>query len=65
MDRIEMDRQEIMEEVASYFAVRAEKDGFGNYDIDDCDWASGCYVGRDTWLSLGEVVRFVESRLCC
>jgi len=53
-----MSREEIMECVAEYFGIENET---GEYDIRDYDWQAGCYMGNGRFLSLGEVVKCIES----
>lgn len=53
-----MDRQEIMEMLAGWFEI--EPDENGEYDINDYDWQSGCYMNHK-WFSLAEVVKCIES----
>lgn len=54
-----MSREEIMEYVASYFGIEPDEDG--EFDISGYDWQAGCYINRDQWMSLAEVVRCIES----
>ena len=50
-----MDREEIIEKLASYFGLEPGEDG--EYDLDSYDWQAGCSMGYGgLWLNLANVV---------
>lgn len=49
-----MDRQEIIEALAVRFGIEPNEET-GEYDLEDYDWQSGCYINGE-WLSLAEIV---------
>ena len=52
-----MSRQTIMRIFAEHFGIEPEENG--EYNIDDYDWQSGCYMnGR--WFCLAEIVEIIE-----
>lgn len=58
----------MIEALADYFGAELDKDEDGKYDIDNYDWTSGCYGGKNSWcdrvwFSLKNVVRALED-LC-
>lgn len=51
-------REMVMEALANYFGIEPDEDG--TYDINSYDFTSGCYLNRDQWLSLKEIVYCME-----
>ena len=50
-----MDREEIIEKLATYFELEPEENG--EFDLDSYDWQAGCcFSGSGIWLTLANVV---------
>lgn len=59
-----MIKEEIIKALAEAYGIEPDEDG--NYDIDnDYDWVAGCggYNGRESWLSLRNVVYILAEAL--